>query len=66
MEKVISKVRRIVFVVFLLAIVFFIASIFHDNKIVATTAENKILYNNKTYIESFEIFDFKKINVWGR
>lgn len=60
MEKMIFKVRCLFFAALLLCVVFFMLSAFHNDRIVATAQGNKILYNNETYIESFEVFNFKK------
>lgn len=65
MEKIPSIVRRFIWAAILLYIVCFIASSFHDNRIVAIIEGNKIYYNDATYTESFEVFDFDKDRCLG-
>lgn len=65
MEQTLSKVRRFISIAFLLCVVLFMASFFHNNKIVATTEGNKIYYNGAIYIESYEVFDFDKDRCLG-
>lgn len=51
---------------FVLCAVFLTALFIHNNRVVATTNGNKIYYNNETYVESFEVFDFEIDKCIGR
>lgn len=45
-----------------LLIIFFI----YCNRVVATIDGNNILYNNETYVECFEVFDYEKGKYIGK
>lgn len=66
MERVIKIGRYLFFIVLLICAVFSIVFFLHKNQVVATADENKICYNNETYIECFELYDFEKDKYIGR
>ena len=62
-----TKIGRYLFAVSfvgcaVLSIVLFVCS----NRVVATTEGNNIHYDNETYIETFEVFDYEKGKCRGR
>lgn len=59
MKKVLSKARLIIAITLLLVILFVVVSFFYNNRVVATIEGNNLYYNNETYAESFDVFDFE-------
>ncbi len=66
MKKTTKIVRYLVFITFVVCVVSLLTLFIHNNRVVATTNGNKICYNNETYVESFEVFDYEKGWCLGR
>lgn len=60
MDKAIKICRYLLAIAFAVCVVLSIVLFIHSNRVVATTDGNKICYNNETYVESFEVFDYEK------
>ena len=66
MDKTIKVVRYLLAIAFVGCAVLSTVLFIHNNRVVATTEGNNILYNNETYVETFEVFDYKKGDCLGR
>ena len=66
MDKAIKIGRYLLAIVFVICVVLSIVLFIHGNQVVATTEGNNILYNNETYVETFEVFDYEKDRCLGR
>lgn len=59
-------IGRCLFAAFIVCAVLSIVLFICSNQIVATTEGNNILYDNETYVETFEVFDYEKGRCLGR
>ena len=66
MDKAIKLGKFLFAGTFILCAVLSVVLFVHSNRVVATTEGNKIFYNNETYVESFEVFNYKKGRCLGR
>ena len=66
MNKISKPSRTIFAFTFVVCAFLFILIFTYINRVVATTQGNNIYYNNETYIESFEVFDYEKDKYLGR
>jgi hypothetical protein len=66
MDRVIKMGRYLFAVTLIVFAVLSIVLFIHNNRVVATTEGNRIYYNNETYVESFEVFDYEKGKCLGR
>lgn len=66
MDKAIKIGRYLFTAAFIVWTVLSIVLFIHSNQVVATTEGNNILYDNETYVETFEVFDYEKGICLGR
>ena len=66
MDKAIKIGRYLLAIAFVVCGVLSIVLFIHSNQVVATTEGNNILYDNETYVETFEVFDYEKGKCLGR
>ena len=61
------RIGRVLFAIaFVVCSVLSIVLFLYGNQVVATTEGNNILYDNETYVETFEVFDYEKGQYLGR
>lgn len=66
MDKAIKTCRYLLAIAFIVCVVLFSVFFIHSNQVVATTDGNNILYDNETYEETFEVFNYEKDRCLGR
>lgn len=66
MDKAIKICKYLLAIAFAVCVIISIVLFIRSNQVVATTEGNNILYNNETYVECFEVFDFEKGRCLGR
>jgi hypothetical protein len=66
MDKTIKVVRYLFSIALVGCSVLSIVLFIHSNQVVAIAEGNYILYDNETYVETFEVFDYEKGSCLGR
>ena len=65
MDKAIKIGRYLLAIAFIGCSILSIVLFIHSNQVVAITDGNNILYDNEIYVETFEVFDYKKDRCLG-
>ena len=65
MDKTIKVVRYLFSIALVGCSILSIVLFIHSNQVVAIAEGNYILYDNETYVETFEVFDYKKDRCLG-